>query len=478
MLTFFLSPAKPCFERKPQDLELILGKQAKFEAVVSGFPQPEVIWLKNNEPCGPSDRITLENRGNTKSLAIKQAIADDVGVYTIKASNEAGEDISSASLSVLCPPSMTDLGDQSIIVGNPIELKSAVKGVPKPMVSWKRNGTILTSDANTIIEELDDLHTIKKTNTVIEDEGKYALTVENKAGKIEKTSNVLIMIPPSFDKPLANQTFTENEELSLQVTVHGKPAPKLTWLKDNVEIKTNERMKISKDKDISTLLIKKVESSDSGQYKCIACNDAGKETSEALVLVNTRPQVLKKLKDTVISVGKALLMETEFKGAPEPEVKWFKDDEAIADDKTRKEDNRHHLQIEQVNLDNSGVYAAVASNVVGDCKTFANVKVIQAPWIVKPLEDSTLKEKQPLRLEAEIHGFPDPDVQWVKDGKTLSPKKSGTDRISLKKEGNVHTLLIVKASLEDQGIYSLTAKNPAGEVSCEASIMVQGIQQK
>ena len=136
-------------------------------------------------------------------------------------------------------------------------------------------------------------------------------------------------------------------------------------------------------------------------------------------------------------------------------------------------------QIEQnVNLDNSGVYAAVASNVVGDCKTSANVKVIQAPQVVKPLKDATLIEKQPLRLEAEILGFPDPDVQWMKDGKALSPKKSGTDRISLKKEGNVHTLLIGKASLEDQGIYSLTAKNPAGEVSCQANIVVQGTLQK
>ena len=43
----------------------------------------------------------MEARGNVKALSIKQASTEDVGVYTVDATNEVGEATCSANLNVL-----------------------------------------------------------------------------------------------------------------------------------------------------------------------------------------------------------------------------------------------------------------------------------------------------------------------------------------------------------------------------------------
>ena len=64
------------------------------------MPQPEVVWLKDNKPIENSDRYIIESKGNIKNLVIKKTEPSDIGIFTIHASNEAGEDSSSATLSV------------------------------------------------------------------------------------------------------------------------------------------------------------------------------------------------------------------------------------------------------------------------------------------------------------------------------------------------------------------------------------------
>ena len=81
-------------------MELIVGKAAKFEATVLGLPPPEIVWLRNEQPFEPNERVKLENKGNLKALNIKKTLAEDSGVYKIIATNEVGEDSCFANLNV------------------------------------------------------------------------------------------------------------------------------------------------------------------------------------------------------------------------------------------------------------------------------------------------------------------------------------------------------------------------------------------
>lgn len=46
------------------------------------------------------------------------------------------------------------------------------------------------------------------------------------------------------------------------------------------------------------------------------------------------------------------------------------------------------------------------------------------PAFVKPITDTCLVVGQPLALEAQIMGFPSPEIKWYKDGVQLRPSKA------------------------------------------------------
>ena len=64
------------------------------------MPQADIIWKKDNLVIEPNDNILVEAKGNVKVLIIKKTQQEDAGLYTITATNEAGEESCSANLSV------------------------------------------------------------------------------------------------------------------------------------------------------------------------------------------------------------------------------------------------------------------------------------------------------------------------------------------------------------------------------------------
>lgn len=46
------------------------------------------------------------------------------------------------------------------------------------------------------------------------------------------------------------------------------------------------------------------------------------------------------------------------------------------------------------------------------------------PAFVKPIKDLKVTIGQPLNLEAQIVGFPSPEIKWFKDGAQLRPSKA------------------------------------------------------
>merc|ERR1711974_546019 len=115
----------------------------------------------------------------------------------------------------------------------------------------------------------------------------------------------------------------------------------------------------------------------------------------------------------------------------------------------------HFLVIENMKIDSSGVYSAIAKNIVGECKAVAKVKVVRAPFFEKSLSDLEIIEKQTMKLEAVIQGFPEPEVSWEKNGKPLSSKKTGqVSAFTIQKDGIFHSMNFPKVSIENEGVYS------------------------
>ena len=78
------------------------GQPTQLEARVSGIPEPQVVWLKDDHPIKPGERIHAEKDGDLHSLKISEVDIEDEGVYICQAKNTAGTATSMADLNVEC----------------------------------------------------------------------------------------------------------------------------------------------------------------------------------------------------------------------------------------------------------------------------------------------------------------------------------------------------------------------------------------
>ncbi|XP_061465054.1 myosin light chain kinase, smooth muscle isoform X1 [Rhineura floridana] len=92
---------KPYFSRTIQDIEVVEGSAARFDCKIEGYPDPEVIWYKDDQSIKESRhfQIDYDEDGNC-SLTISDVCGDDDAKYTCKAVNSLGEVTCTAELIV------------------------------------------------------------------------------------------------------------------------------------------------------------------------------------------------------------------------------------------------------------------------------------------------------------------------------------------------------------------------------------------
>uniref|UniRef100_A0A3B4U203 Ig-like domain-containing protein n=1 Tax=Seriola dumerili TaxID=41447 RepID=A0A3B4U203_SERDU len=94
---------EPLFTRKLDVLEVIEGRNARFDCKVSGTPSPKVTWSHFDHPLTESEDIRILQEGGRHSLIISHVTNDDEGFYTVIARNSHGEAESSAELYIQEP---------------------------------------------------------------------------------------------------------------------------------------------------------------------------------------------------------------------------------------------------------------------------------------------------------------------------------------------------------------------------------------
>lgn len=91
----------PKFVTRIDDIKAQEGEEVKFIVKVTGKPTPEVTWHHDNEIIKDSEiyRVVQGEEGEV-TLLLTEAFPEDSGVYTVTASNEAGQAECTAMLTV------------------------------------------------------------------------------------------------------------------------------------------------------------------------------------------------------------------------------------------------------------------------------------------------------------------------------------------------------------------------------------------
>lgn len=90
------------------------------------------------------------------------------------------------------------------------------------------------------------------------------------------------------------------------------------------------------------------------------------------------------------------------------------------------------------------------------------------PSFVDKLKDLKVKDGEQLVLKATVKGDPEPQVQWMKNGKHLA----SSDVIDLKYKNGSATLTINEVFPEDEGEYELIATNSVGKESTKCKLTI------
>uniref|UniRef100_A0A3P8STI1 Ig-like domain-containing protein n=1 Tax=Amphiprion percula TaxID=161767 RepID=A0A3P8STI1_AMPPE len=188
-------------------------------------------------------------------------------------------------------PSFTNkLKFQSVLEGEPVELKCKLVACPTPTILWFHNNRSIPKERRRRIYTDSRMH-IHTTSLLIDsikdkDSGSYKVMAINSEGSAESTASLLVTeTPPRCVIPLTNVTAAVGTPVILQCLVNGKPNPTAEWFKDGDRITDSRCIIQEKTEGHFNLLITNVTQSDAGEYKCVIQNPSGCIETAALLKV-------------------------------------------------------------------------------------------------------------------------------------------------------------------------------------------------
>lgn len=294
--------------------------------------------------------------------------------------------------------------------------------------------------------------------------------------------------------------------LIVEAQVLGTPAPTLTWYKDDVVVDMDERTRVEvEEDDLYQLLFHDPEPSDSGVYRCVARNSAGKAAIEHEVVFDAKIPNMHLI--GMHYAPRKMLTEEEQAAmiAHEKEIKRLAA-ERVAEDFRRiqeildEEDKQRHPErfpsTTPVPAEpEEGEPKPEGEGVEGGEEAPEEAPKAAAPRREKKKEPSVVEEyveesiairlsKMKLKWCCELTSRAAPEdgsvkfqcvcegpnstFKWFKDGK---PVEWGERFRNLSQMG-IGEVVINKLSKKDAGIYTCIAKNTSGEISTSARLIV------
>ncbi|XP_043277221.1 obscurin isoform X7 [Venturia canescens] len=469
------------------------GETLNLQIEVETFPEPTVVWLKDEEIIVETERIKITSDGGKHALKITGTVSTDAATYKAVVTNKDGKTVDQTGIEVRSAPRFkTQLSDVTAKEGDvDVALEVEVGGFPRPSVQWYIGDVEITETRKefTRVEEGDNYKLIiKEVKTELS--GKYTCKLKNEYGVNSSSSNLTVNCRPKIVKKLVDVKCKEGETLKLKVEISGTPDPEIKWFKDGevLEVSADARIKITRDKqrkESYDLTLNLLKGSDGGVYEVKAENEMGSISCKSKVIVLTAPAIVSSdFADCTIYETQSATFTIKASGLPRPDAKWFKDGKPLrAADKAKAAyaGDTHTLTLNKAMETDTALYQLVLTNKLGEKSIDAFIEVgpesdLRKANFTTPLADINVEKDGTGVFTAVLTADPVPDVVWSLNGKEISPEderirmdlqhKTVTDRL----EECTITLTIPNCGVEDIGKCSVKASNKWGEASCSADL--------
>ncbi|XP_049418258.1 myosin binding protein Ca [Epinephelus fuscoguttatus] len=368
----------------------------------------------------------------------------------------------------------------SVDKGKRIQLTVEVAD-PNAQVKWLKNGQEIKPSAKYVFESVGNKRTLTINKCNLSDDAAYECVV----GEEKCFTEVFVKEPPITITKLLDDVHTvvgEKVEFEVEVSEEGA---NVKWMKDGIELNRDtagSKYRFKKDGKRHILIINEATLEDIGTYYAFT---NGGESKAELEVEDKELEVLQSIADLTVKAAEQAVFKCEVSDE-KVTGKWFKDGVEVQPSDRIKMTHigrTHKLTIDDVKPSDAGDYSFVPDGYAFSLSAklnFLEIKIDYVPRQDPPkihLDTSSSGNKNyitvvagnKLRLDVEITGEPAPTVCWMKGDQEVT---EGEGRVRVEMRKTLSSFVIEGAEREDEGRYSITVTNPAGEDKAELFVKI------
>eukprot|EP00062_Callorhinchus_milii_P023860 gi/632983154/ref/XP_007908507.1/ PREDICTED: striated muscle preferentially expressed protein kinase isoform X3 [Callorhinchus milii] len=513
---------QPLFTRKLEDVVVIEGRTARLDVKVSGTPPPSLMWMHFGEKVVESDNVRIVKDQGLHSLIITHAVSENEGEYSAIAQNPHGDAFCSAELYVEEPravvsspmaklekmPSIPEepetpeneverftmpdfikpIHNIDVTEGKDAVLECQVTGLPYPTITWYHNGLKLESTEERRMTQYKDIHRLVIRTISHSHAGVYKSVIANKVGKATCYAHLYVsdVVPEPPDGPpvvlgVSGRTVTLkwNKPKKLDPSIDPDT---LTYVIQSQVLGTAQWHVLKANIRGITFTIQSLNKGNQYLFRVQSTTSKScskpSATSEPVKLLDRGPYLedapcFVDKPDVVYAVENESVCITCTMNYVQANVCWTRNGvELLARPRVYElsmpDDDQHMLKIVKVDKAEVGEITCTASNEKGTDSCRIALELAEAPCYESIMEDIEVSVEETARFVVVVEGRPLPDINWYKDGKLLVE----SNHLSFVYDDNECSLVILNTTDADSGVYTCTARNLAGEVSCKAELTV------
>ncbi|XP_008423201.1 neural cell adhesion molecule 1b isoform X12 [Poecilia reticulata] len=461
----------------PTHGEISLGESKFFMCDVVGVAKHVDWYGPSGERIAPNrpDLTVTRNDESSSTLTFYEAKTDSAGTYKCVATNGDQQAEATVKVKIFQRITFTNAPPrQEFTEGDNANIVCDVTSSPPPTVFWKYKGAKIQMEKDVRFKVLSNNHLqirgIKKT-----DEGMYMCEARLMArGEIDlRPISVVVNVLPTIRiwQSEVNATAEVAQPATLTCAVDGYPEPMVTWIRNGVELRDEEKYGFNEDG--SEMTIMDVTKLDEGEYTCVAKNKAGESEKELSLRVFVKPKITYIVNRTASETEEQVTVTCEASGDPTPTISWSYGEQVFTEGDqspdgnvvVRSDARVSSLTLKYVKYTDAGQYLCTARSAIGEDEQTAYLEVRYTPKIHGTVAVYTW-EGNPVNISCEVKAFPtDVSIVWLRDG--LQLPNSNTTNIKIFRTPLSSYLQITPESENDFGSYNCTASNEMGTESKE-----------
>uniref|UniRef100_A0AAY5EM62 Titin n=1 Tax=Electrophorus electricus TaxID=8005 RepID=A0AAY5EM62_ELEEL len=475
---------------------VLAGEDLTIDIPYIARPQAAVSWVKDAAPLKRTTRVNFSSTETQLNLVIKEACRDDVGKYSIKLSNTAGETSVDIGVVVLDKPGPPT---------GPVKVEEVTADTVT--ISWKPPEYDGGCTVNNYLVEKRDTSTINwtvvagslartkikagklKTGT----EYQFRITAENRHGKSSQLVSECVVAQYPYKRPgppgtpfihsatrdsmvvMWNEPVIDGGSTILGYHLERKERNSILWVKLNkgiIQDTTYKTTGLEQGLEYEFRVyaenivgVGKASKISEGHVARDPCDPPGtpeavKITKDSITITWTKPEYDGGSKVTGYVVEKKEL----------PEGRWLKanftnviETEYSATGLT--EDKKYEFHVIARNA--AGVFS-LPSYSTGPITAKDEIEPPRISIDPQYTQTIIVNAGETFKIDADVHGKPVPTIYWMKGDQELG----NTIYREIKNTDNFACLSVKEAKLADSGQYTLLLKNPGGEKAVHVNVSV------